>query len=368
MKFVLTFQFTEEQAAGNADAIPVQGEQDYDPDAGYGFAQAAEPSKQEDRLDSWPGDYFLPPVKTFLVDVPFGNYEVVMEFGDANRPTQTTVKAGPGRLMLQDVRTEAGQIIRESFAVHVDDGRLKLAFGGSQPGVRALSIRRDARIPTLFLAGDSTVTDQASGQFPYAGWGQMISARFTAGLAVANHARSGRSSKSFIDEGRLNRLWKNMKRGDYLFVQFAHNDEKDNEGGTQPYTTYHQYLREYIRGARARGAFPALVAPMHRRRFDEQGRIINTHGEYIEAMRQLAILEDVLFLDLAAKSKELFEQLGVEGSKEIFFWLKPNQYPTFPEGASDNTHFTEQGGIALAGLVVDCIREAGIQPLIDLLR
>jgi len=348
--------------------IPVDPDTAYHPTMGYGYARASAPSTNEDMRDSWPGDYFAHAVPTFLVDVPYGNYEVSVAFGSEDGPTETTVKAGPGRLMLKNVRTEAGQIVRERFAVHVDDGRLKLAFSGSRPGVRTVELKLAPHVPTLFLAGDSTVSDQASGKFPLAGWGQMIGYYFTSGIAVSNHARSGRSSKSFITEGRLNRMWKELKAGDYLFVQFAHNDEKNNDGGTEPFTTYQQYLGEYIDGARERGAHPVLVAPMHRRFFDENGNIRNTHGDYIEAMRQLAERENVPFLDLAAKSKRYFEELGEERTKEVFFWAEPNRYPNFPEGAKDNTHFTEEGAVAIAGLVVECIREAGIASLVGHLR
>lgn len=366
MKAELRFSFVE-QESGNG-AIPIRWDAPYDPAAGYGFAETAAPTRNEEMRDFWPGDYFIPRIKTFLADVPYGNYEVTVVFGREDMPTETSVKAGPGRLMLKQVRAEAGQTVAEGFAVHVDDGRLKLAFSGSLPSVKMLELKRVPLMPTLFLAGDSTVTDQPSGQFPYAGWGQMIGVCFNSGIAVSNHARSGRSSKSFIDEGRLNRLWKHVKPSDYLFVQFAHNDEKDNEGGTKPFTTYQEYLQEYIAGARERGAFPVLVSPMHRRFFDENGHICNTHGEYIEAMRQLAEREHVPYLDLAAKSKLYFQELGPERTKDVFLWAEPGQYPHFPEGAKDNTHFTEMGGAAIAGLVAECIREAGIAPLIGFLR
>lgn len=364
MKVELMFSFIPHEGGG---AIPVRLDTSYEPEAGYGFAVTAAPTKNEDMRDFWPGDYFLPRIPSFLVDVPYGSYEVAVTLGREDASAETTVKYGPGRVMLQDIRTLPGQIVREVFAVHVDDGRLRLAFS-SMAAVRAVELKRVPRLHTLFLAGDSTVTDQPSGQFPYAGWGQMIGAYLTSGLAVSNHARSGRSSKSFITEDRLNRIWKDIKPGDYLFVQFAHNDEKDNEGGTLPYTTYHQYLMEYIAGARERGAIPVLVAPMHRRFFEESGEVRNTHGEYIEAMHQLAEREQVPFLDLAAKSKVYFEELGPERTKEIFFWAEPGQYANFPEGAQDNTHFTVMGGMAIAGLVAECIRETDLPALSSLLR
>jgi lysophospholipase L1-like esterase len=366
MKWSAQFAFAPEEAG--AGVIRIESQDAYDMERGYGYAQSPEPSRNEDMRDSWPGEYFIPHVPTFLVDVPYGNYKVTVTVGRPEAPSATTIKAGQGHLVLDTFETAPGETIRETFAVHVEDGQLKLAFAGAAPGVRKIEIERSPDVPTLFLAGDSTVTDQASGQYPYTGWGQMIGKCFTAGLAVCNHARSGRSSKSFIDESRLTKLWRRVRPADYILVQFAHNDEKDNDGGTLPYTTYQQYLKRYIDGARERGAHPVLVAPMHRRFFDEQGQIKNTHGEYIEAMRQLADREQVPFLDLASKSKELFEKLGAEETKRIFMWAEPGRYASMPEGAQDNTHFSEEGGIAIARLVAECIREAGVEPLASYLR
>lgn len=364
----MKIQFTLHPNETRPEYIPIDSSITYSNTRGYGFSESANPSRNEDLWDSWPGDYFLQPVSTLRVDVPYGNYSVTVTVGHPEMPSSTTVKAGLGRLMLDAVQTAAGQLVQQTFAVHVEDGQLKLAFSGSAPSVQTIEIERKDEMPTLYLAGDSTVTDQPSGQYPYAGWGQMISKFLTGDIAVSNHARSGRSSKSFITENRLNHIWNKIAPSDYLFIQFAHNDEKDNEGGTDAFTTYQQYLKQYIDGARKRGAYPVLVSPMHRRFFDEQHRIENTHGDYIEAMRQLAVWEDVPYLDLAGKSKRLFEQLGEEATKRIFMWAEPNEYANFPEGARDNTHFTEFGGIEIARLVAECIREAGVEPLRGYLR
>ncbi|MCY9668106.1 rhamnogalacturonan acetylesterase [Paenibacillus alginolyticus] len=366
MRIHYKFAFLPEE--DKPDFIRIDQTVSYDMALGHGFAESAGPSKNEDLRDSWPGDYFIPSVKTFLVDVPYGNYRVSVTLGGADALSSTTVKAGLGSIMLDNIQTPTGQFVHETFAIHVENGQLKLAFSGEAPSVRSIVIERDPTIPTLFLAGDSTVTDQPSGQYPYAGWGQMIGKFFTSSIAVSNHARSGRSSKSFIDENRLDKIWNRLRPSDYLLVQFAHNDEKDNAGGTKPFSTYEQYLREYIHGARRRGVYPILVSPMHRRFFDEQGNIQNTHGDYIEAMRQLAVEENVLYIDLAGTSKRFFEQLGEEGTKNIFMWAEANEYPGMPEGARDNTHFSEQGGIKIARLVAECIREAGIEPLKFYLR
>ncbi|MCS7464884.1 rhamnogalacturonan acetylesterase [Paenibacillus doosanensis] len=361
------YRFSLDQEHATDDAIKLAPFTPYSPLTGYGFARSVQPSKNEDLRDSWPGDYFPEAVPTLLIDVPYGNYRVSVALGRAGGESVTTVKAGLGSLMLDRIRTGLGEFVTKSFAAHVADGQLKLAFSGEASGVRSVEVER-VQLPTMYLAGDSTVTDQPSGQYPYAGWGQMITALLNGNIAVSNHARSGRSSKSFITENRLNNIWNKIVPGDYLFVQFAHNDEKDNEGGTKPESTYPRYLREYIDGARRRGAYPVLVAPMHRRFFDSRGRIENTHGEYIGAMRRLAEAEQVPFLDLAAHSQALFEQMGEEATKRIFMWAEPGQYPNLPEGAQDNTHFCEAGGVEIARLVVRCIREAGMEPLVSYLR
>ncbi|HLQ97183.1 MAG TPA: rhamnogalacturonan acetylesterase [Candidatus Dormibacteraeota bacterium] len=335
----------------------------YDVKKGYGFARSPDSSMHEDLRDSWAGDYFLTPVPTLLMDVPNGNYRVRLTLGSSNQPSVTTVKEGLGHLKMYDVRTEAGKFITKQFSVHINDGQLKLAFDGSSPAVQHVKVMRQTNIPTIFLAGDSTVTDQSSGKFPYTGWGQMLSFFMDGNIAVSNHAGSGLSSKSFVNEGRLNRIAKTLRKGDYLFVQFAHNDEKDNRNGTDPFTTYQHYLQKYIDLARSVEAYPVFIAPMHRRFFNMDGSIENTHGDYIEAMQQLAMQESVPFVDLAALSKRYIEELGPEDSKRIFLWAKPGQYENLPEGAKDNTHFSELGALELARLVAKGIQEAEIEPL-----
>jgi lysophospholipase L1-like esterase len=362
------YRFAFVPGAGEEGGILVSPDASYDMAVGWGFAVAPAAPKYDDLRDSWPGEYFEPVVPSFLLDVPNGNYRIRVKLGDADSSAETTVKFGIGRVMLKGVRTEPGQFVEAAFAVHVDDGQLKLAFGGAAPAVRMVEIERDACIRTLFMAGDSTMSDQPSGSFPYHGWGQALPAFLKADVAVSNHARSGRSSKSFIDEDRLNRIWKRIRPGDLLLVQFAHNDEKDNAGGTQAFTTFKEYLTAYVEGARARGAHPSLTSAMHRRFFDEEGRIKDTHGDYITAVQQLAEELKVPYIDLAARSKAFYESLGDEPSKEMFIWVEPNRYPGIPEGAQDNTHFSEKGAYEIARLVVEEIREVEIAPLQSYLR
>ncbi|UJF35000.1 rhamnogalacturonan acetylesterase [Paenibacillus hexagrammi] len=342
----------------------------YTEESGYGFLN---PVNVYSRDRGVPGplrrSFCIPAGAVFQVAVPSGNYRVEMTIGDQIIGTRTTLKAGEGRLIAKDLQTNEGEFAVLSFTVHVSDGKLRLAFSGAAPRVNAMHIAPAVQVSTLYLAGDSTVTDQPADGYPYAGWGQMLPYYFKADAAVANYAVSGRSSKSFIHEGRLDVIASQIRKGDYLFIQFGHNDQKmDEERHTSPYTTYKEHLQKYIDAARIREAIPILITPVHRRFFDEDGSLRDTHGDYITAMKELAEEQQVILLDLAAKSKVLYEQLGAEESKSLFLWAWPGEFPNFPRGAEDNTHFQELGAIQIAGLVVACIREQNIQPLALYLR
>ncbi|MEU5636999.1 rhamnogalacturonan acetylesterase [Streptomyces rishiriensis] len=202
-----------------------------------------------------------------------------------------------------------------------------------------------ARRPrTVYIAGDSTAAQKYSDAAPETGWGMALPFFLRSGLPVANHAVNGRSSKSFVDEGRLDAVLAAIRPGDFLLVQFAHNDEKttDPTRYTEPWTTYQEYLRRYIDGARAKGARPVLATPVERRRFDAAGDAQPTHGEYPAAMRALAAEEGVALLDVQALSLALWQRLGVEATKTYFNWTATEQ---------DNTHFNPPGAIAVARLV-----------------
>lgn len=212
----------------------------------------------------------------------------------------------------------------------------------------------------LFLAGDSTVCDYDGGRAPRAGWGQKIDAFLSDGVLIRNEAASGRSSRSFIEEGRLERIMTQIRSGDYLFVQFGHNDQKLDDRYTEPYTTYKQHLRRYIDDARLKKANPVLITPVQRRSFESDGRFKNTHGEYPDAMIQLAEELRVPLIDLAFKSRQLLESMGPEASKKLFLWLEPGEHPNYPDGARDDTHFCDFGANEIAKLVAQGIKEAGI--------
>lgn len=214
----------------------------------------------------------------------------------------------------------------------------------------------------MFLAGDSTVSNYDSSTTPRAGWGQVFQSLLDAEVTVRNAASSGRSSKSFIDEGRLAVILERIGPGDYLFVQFGHNDEKDYDPSryTEPATTYKSYLKQYIDGARSKGAIPVLVTPVERRGFEEDGTLIASHGLYPAAMLELGQELEVPVLDLTSKSRALFSHLGPEETKELFLWQEPGVNENYPDGVQDNTHFQEQGAIQIAQLVAEGIKELAL--------
>ncbi|WP_197089572.1 rhamnogalacturonan acetylesterase [Bacillus sp. SA1-12] len=213
---------------------------------------------------------------------------------------------------------------------------------------------------TIYLAGDSTVEDVSPEHGKKQGWGQQLHPFFTKKVRIFNKAKGGRSTKSFMDEGRLHEIINLLQKGDYLFIQFGHNDQKieDASRGTEPFTTYQENLTNYIIQARDKGAIPILVTPVNRRVFDERGKLIDTLGEYPEAMRQLAALLHVPLIDLNQKSKQLYEKWGAEETKKLFAWYDELALQTTPP---DDTHFSEYGAKKMAELVVESIKELELE-------
>ncbi|PSM42279.1 rhamnogalacturonan acetylesterase [Streptomyces dioscori] len=218
-----------------------------------------------------------------------------------------------------------------------------LAVAGTGPAVAASQGRPRGR--TVFVAGDSTAAQKYADAAPETGWGMPLPFFLREGLVVANHAVNGRSSKSFIDEGRLDVVLGAVRPGDLLLVQFGHNDSKtaDPTRYTEPWTTYQDYLRQYVDGARARGVRPVLATSVERRKFDADGNAVATHGDYPAAMRALALEEGVALLDIQALSIALWQELGAEETKKYFNWTEVEQ---------DNTHFNPPGAVAVARMVV----------------
>lgn len=349
----------------------------YNEERGYGFEDVTRVYGRERTagdsgstiLSRLRRSFCIPLGTAFVVDIPEGTYQVIVLIGDELTETHTLIKTGEGKRVLPLIRTVPGQYIEERFTVAVRGGRLRISISGKAPRINSVEIVPVPQALTLFLVGDSTVTDQPESGYPYAGWGQTIHGFFKHDVCVDNHAVSGRSSRSFIDEGRLNDVLHLLKSGDFLLIQFGHNDEKtDPERGTQPFTTYKEYLRRYIDEAHAKGAHPILVTPVQRRYFNGDGTLSDTHGDYIIAVRELAEECNVALIDLAESTLKLFERAGEEGSKDFFMWVLPGEYINFPSGVQDNTHFQETGAMRVAELVTESIRELQIHPLVMYLR
>ena len=221
----------------------------------------------------------------------------------------------------------------------------------------------------VFIAGDSTAATKLIEKKPETGWGEMIPEFFSADVEFVNLALNGRSSKSFIDEGHLQKIIDSISSGDFLFIQFGHNDEKaDTKLHTDAFVSYKEHLKKYIKVARNANATPVLLTSVQRRAFDESEKIKDTHGDYPVAMRELAAELNVTLIDMSEKSKIYYEKLGIEKTKEILLWLNPGESLNYPEGVQDNTHFCEKGAKKIATLVFEGIIENNITPLCQLLH
>lgn len=322
---------------------------------------------------------------SFAVSAPAaeGNYLVTVELG-GDAAAVTTVKAEARRLMVLAVATKAHQVRKERFLVNVRrpeiaegknvhrkpremrsfdwDDRLTLEFSGTNPSVRSITME-PVTAPTIYLAGDSTVVDQANE--PWAAWGQMLPAFFAPTVAVANHAESGETIGSFEGELRFEKIFSTIKAGDFLLMQFAHNDQKPGAGYVSP-ERYTALLEKYIALARAKGATPMLVTSMNRRTF-EGGKVKDTLAPYPELMRGVAEREHVALIDLNAMSKTLYEAVGEANSKGLFVYAAAHTYPDQDAELHDDTHFNNYGAYELARCVVWAIQQQKL-PLAKFLR
>jgi len=211
----------------------------------------------------------------------------------------------------------------------------------------------------LYVLGDSTAANYSKYELPKAGWAQILQEFFDSKkIIIVNRAVSGRSSKSFFDEKQWDNIYRILKPGDFVFIQFGHNDEKKDDPYryTDPATTYKEYLKIYINQSREKGAIPVLFTPIHRNSWAD-GKIKDTHKEYSDAVRVLAIETDVPLIDLADKTKKLFEDMGQDKMNKIFMIFKPGEHPKLPNGIRDNTHLQENGAREISRLAVEGIIE-----------
>ena len=333
----------------------------YSDEAGYGLEDGAKLTELKQGLTS------LQPF-CFSFKVPEeGNYKVTVTLGDPAAESVTTIKAELRRLMLERVRLAAGNSETRSFLVNVRtpnipgggevrlkdrektsearawDNRITLQFSDSHPAVSAITVQKAETVPTLYIAGDSTSTDQPVE--PFNSWGQMLTRFFQPEIAIANHGESGESLRGFLAEKRLAKLLGVIKPGDCLFIQMGHNDQKEKGEGVGAFTRYKTDLKHFIAEARRHGATPVLVTSMHRLTFDAAGQIINSLGDYPDAVRQTAQEENVALIDLNAMSKLFYEALGPTDAHLAF-------------AGNDTTHHNDYGSYQLAKCIVEGIRQA----------
>jgi len=208
---------------------------------------------------------------------------------------------------------------------------------------------------TIFMIGDSTMANKPLiPENPERGWGQMLGIYFKAGVRVENHALNGRSSKSFRDEGHWAAVQSRLKPGDWVIIQFGHNDEKslDPTRYTTPEGSFKANLARYVIETRALGASPILATPVARRKFDEQGQPVNTHGDYVKAVREVAQEQKVPLIDLNQRSTELLQRMGPEPAKKLYIYVTAAEYPALPKGRQDDTHFCAYGASRMCDLAV----------------
>lgn len=210
----------------------------------------------------------------------------------------------------------------------------------------------------IFLAGDSTIAIKETKAYPETGWGMPFVHFWDSTVTVVNRAKNGRSTKTFISEG----LWKSIvdeaKEGDYVIIQFGHNDEsKDKAERYATPDTFKMNLTRFIKETREKKATPILFTPVSRRKFDKEGNAIETHTAYSALTKEVAKEQNVLFFDLDEKSRALYQQFGEDNSKLLFLQLQPGEHPNYPEGKIDNTHFNELGARLIAQLVLSELRK-----------
>ncbi|UCH13151.1 MAG: rhamnogalacturonan acetylesterase [Bacteroidales bacterium] len=213
---------------------------------------------------------------------------------------------------------------------------------------------------TIYMIGDSTMSDKPGPESnPERGWGQMLPGFFNEGVTVKNLALNGRSSKSFINEGHWSKVLDTLSPGDYVFIQFGHNDQKykDSLRYTNPYTGYRRNLIKFVNETREKGGIPVLFSSIIRRNFNDYGVLIDTHGAYPLITREVADEYEVPFVDLQLKSEDLVLSTGQEKSKELFLWIEPGKNQMYPDGRQDNTHLSVKGASEIARLAIEGLRE-----------
>ncbi len=324
----------------------------------------------------------------YFDSIPDGNYRVHVRVGSKDSAGLTVIRGESRRLFYDGIKTAKGEfkdvyfninkrdtIIDKDHVVRIKsrernkpnwDDKLSFEFNGDHPQVDFIEIDPAPKdVITVFLCANSTVVDQD--YEPWIGWGQMFPRYFNDKVCVANYAESGETATGFLARGRLAKLLTQAKKGDYVFMEFGHNDQKERGKGVGPYLNFTDNLKKFLNQIRAIGANPVFVTPTQRRSFDENGKIQETHGEYPNAMRKLAKEENVPLIDLHNYTRTLYETVGVEPSRHIFVQYPANTFPNQPKKLEDNTHFNPYGGTQIVQCVVYGMKQINL-PLVKYLR
>ena len=324
----------------------------------------------------------------FSVAVPDGNYLVTVTLGNKKKAGQTVVRAESRRHFIDMVTTKKGKYQTVSFVVNKHnpviegetrvklkprevtyknwDDSLNLSFCGPAPAVQRIRIEPAQNVTTVFLCGNSTVVDQE--EEPWASWGQMITRWFSPQVAIANFAESGLSCTSFLAQLRLDKILTQLKKGDYVIVEFGHNDEKEKKAGDGAWYSYSRNLKIFADRVREAGGEIIFCTPTARRFFNDDHKTIrNTHGDYPEAMKTVARRENIPVIDLTRMSTQFYETLGEEGSKKSLVHYPANTFPGQDKALADNTHFNPFGAWEIAKMIVMGLKQIN-SPLVDSLQ
>ena len=323
------------------------------------------------------------------IEVPDGNYKVTIVLGSKKKAGKTVVRAENRRLMVDEVATKKGQFKTVEFVVNkrtpeIEKGKrvkvkdreknyntwdnaINLEFTGAAPAVKEVKIERDTTATTIFLCGNSTVVDQP--YEPWASWGQMIPRWFGPEVAISNNAESGLTAGSFLASNRLDKILTMMKKGDYVICEFGHNDQKEKMAGAGAWYNFSYNLKVFIDKVRAKGGNIIFVTPTQRRRFDDatHSKILETHGDYPDAMRAVAKREGVPVIELHDMTRTFFEALGYENSKKALVHYPANTFPGQDKPLADNTHFNPYGAYEIAKMVVMGMKQLNL-PIVKYLR
>ena len=349
----------------------------YSDQQGYGYDILPAPDKKK------PNEPYY-----FSVKVPDGNYRVRIVLG-GRKNSHTTLRAEGRRLMAENITT-AKKSDTQTFEFTVNkrspriddknrvrikerekdylawDDKLSIEVNGNAPAVKSIHIERADNVPTIYLCGNSTVVDQNNE--PWASWGQMITRWFDSGVAISNHAESGLTARTFIGAGRLDKIMTTLKKGDYVIVEFGHNDEKEKRPGDGAWYHYVYNLKIFVDQVRSKGAEIIFCTPTQRRQFaDDNKTIKNTHGEFPAAMLSVAQREHVPVIDLNGMTKTFFETLGFEDSKRALVHYPANTFPGQTTPLADNTHFNTYGAYEVAKCVVMGMKKLQL-PILSHLR